>query len=525
MRSTVFFLTCLVGLAPGTVHAIDKERLRKLAQIPTPVINLSIKYNEAYGFYLGWTRPDEMIEATALQRSLRGDASDAAAYYRLGKLCQSMLLFQEARNSYAKAAALFFQQISARPGDGWLRAQYADSWYQSAEKNRRAEAEPPLRQAVQLAPNDWRCWAALGAYLQHRVVELWNDDQPVRDPKARQAAIEKLLGESNQCYEKAVSLAPQNPEVYADRALARATLGWNRAHYRLRQREQVHVQAELFVYAESFSLECIADLQAVARLKPNDPQAIATAGLVEFLSFKMRQPPDAAGAGDSFGRLPEPTRQSLSQVRAALEKLTHATEPKLAGEAWETLGMLDAMIWADHACAAADFRKAIEADPSREVAWHMLLISITAQGGTKTQAEAFIRVCRDRLQVKDCVPYHLQLARVFETSGDINMARQEVLAALRVGPHDVDANLAQAVMILKHGEERTWPEASAYLMKAGEALKQGPTRLQQARYTALLGFNLALQGNIAEASARFKDAIGLDGGNGSLYEARDLLGP
>jgi tetratricopeptide (TPR) repeat protein len=520
MRRTLALWTCFALLAPGTVHAVDKERLRKLTQIPTPVINLSIKYNEAYGFYLGWTKPDEMIEVTALQRSLRGDAGDAAAYYRIGKLYQSMQLYPPARDSYAKAATLFFQQIHARPGDGWLRAQYADAWYESADRQHRAEAEPPLRQAVQIAPNDWRCWAALGLYLQHRVAELWNDDQPVKDPKARQAEIEKLLAESKQSYDRAVSLAPpgEQPQVYADRAFAQATLGWNRANYRLRHGEQLNP------YAESFSLDCIADLQMVAKLKPTDPQAIATAALVEFLSFSLRQPPGQA-TGSPFSRVPEPTKQSLTLARGALEKLAHAQDLKLAGAAWETLGMLDAMIWADHERAEADFREAIKADPSREVAWHMLLISITSQGSTKKEAQAFIQVCRDRLEVGDCVPYHLQLARVLESSGEVRSAGQEVLGALRAGPQDADANLAQAVMILKYGEERTWPEAAAYLMKAGEALKQHPTRLQQARYTALQGFYLALQGNIAEASLKLKEALQLDNTNESLREAHDLLGP
>jgi tetratricopeptide (TPR) repeat protein len=476
-------------------------------------LNTSIMFNEAYGFYLGWTKPDELLEIVELRRALKNTADDAAIYRQIGKLYQCVQLLEPAREAFAAAARLYFQQVQAKPGDGWLRAQYADAWSETADRKRRAEAEAVFRQAVELAPNDWRCWATFGDYLQRTITDRFVDDPTPdrRDPKVRQAEIDKLLAETRQCYERAVAAAPREPEVYAARAFARSRTAQIIGRLRMRQGERVNF------YAEVFSPECVEDLKTAARLK-NDARSIGVAALAELLSVRLRQEPTPATPQEAWKRVPETTRESLEGARTALEKLGQGRDGRAAAEALEIAGLLEATIWSNDAKAEADFRQAVTKDPTRDTSWHLLLVTVARRGGP------FIPVCRERLALKDSPVYHLHLARVYDRSKYPASVEEEVKAAVNSGPRDFDANLAEAVYLMKYGEPNRLNDASAYLMRAAEAMREAPTRTRRAQLAAAQGFYMALAGNLREAQARFKEALNLDTMNESVCEALALLG-
>jgi tetratricopeptide (TPR) repeat protein len=509
-QAAIGAMLCLLCSLPASAAPVDRERLRSLAALPVPAMNNSIRFNEAYGFYLGWTKPDEMVEIVTLRRALRGDAGDAPLHRQIGKLYQSMQLADPARESFATAARLYFEQIKARPGDGWLRAQYADAWSESADRKRRAEAEPVFRHAVQVSPNDWRCWAAMGDYLQRAIKDRFIDDTTPdrRDPKVRQAELERMLNEARQCYEKAVAVAPQEPHVHAERAFARSRISQIVGLLRMRQGQRVNF------YAEVFSPECIDDLKTVARLQGNS-SSIGVAALAELLSVRLRQegPPHAKPQP-----LPEPTMQAMTQARAALEKLAQLPDPRQAAEAFETMGMLEASVWGDDARAEADFRQAVTKDPTREASWHLLLITASRRNGP------FVDICQERLKIKDSPTYHLQLANFYAHHSHTASLHTELEAALKADPKDFQANLAQAIYFLKFGEEKNLPEAMAYLARASDAVRELPVREYRAQYAAAQGFYHALTGNYPEARVRFKESLELDNTNEAVREALDLLG-
>lgn len=514
MRNALACCTCVALLAaPAVAAPIDKTRLRSLPQLPVPTLNTSILFNEAYGFYLGWTKPDEMVEIATLRKTLRGDTNDAPIHRQIGKLYQSLQLAEPARESFGQAAKLYFEQIKANPGDGWLRAQYADAWAESADRKRRADADPVFRQALQVAPNDWRCWMLMAGYLQRTVKDRFLDDVTLvrHDPKTRQAELDRLLTETRQCLERAAVVAPREPQVFADRAFVRSQMSIILGLLRTRQGERVNI------YAEAYAPECVDDLKMAARLK-GDARTIGVAAFAELLSVRLRQEKADPTPQDAWKNLPEPTRQSLQQARDALDKLHQTPNARDAAEASETLGMLDASVWGDDAKAEADFRDAVAKDPTREAAWHMLLVAVARRGS------GFVDVCNARLRVKDAPAYHLQLARVYEQSKYETSVRTELEAALKADPRDFDANLAQAIYAMKSGDDAALPTALAYLTRASEAAREVPTRQRRARLAATQGVYLALTGNAAEAKARFKESLDLEPGNEWVCEALDLLG-
>jgi Tfp pilus assembly protein PilF len=514
MRNALACCTCLALLAVSAAAApIDKTRIRSLPQLPVQTLNTSILFNDAYGFYLGWTRPDEMVEIATLRKTLRGDNSDALTHRQIGKLYQSLQLSQPARESFGQAAKLYFEQIKANPGDGWLRAQYADAWSESADRKRRADAEPVFRQALQVAPNDWRCWLLMAGYLQRAVKDRFLDDvTPVRhDPKARQAELDRLLGETRQCLERAASVAPREPQVFAERAFVRSQMSIILGLLRTRQGERVNI------YAEAYAPECVDDLKMAARLQ-GDARSIGVAAFAELLSVRLRQEKIDPTPQEAWKNLPEPTRQSLQQARDVLDKLRQSPNARDAAEASETLGMLDASVWGDDAKAEADFRDAVAKDPTREAAWHMLLVAVARRGS------GFVEVCNARLKVKDSPVYHLQLARVYEQSRYETSVKSELEAALKADPRDFDANLAQAISAMKSGDDAALRTALAYLTRASESAREVPTRLRRARLAGAQGVYLALTGNVPEAKARFKESLELEPGNEWVCEALDLLG-
>jgi Tfp pilus assembly protein PilF len=514
MRNALACCTCLALLSASAVaEPIDKARIRTLPQLPVQTLNTSILFNDAYGFYLGWDKPDEMVDVAMLRKTLRGDTSDAPTHRQIGKLYRSLQLVEPARESFGQAAKLYFEQIKANPGDGWLRAQYADAWAESADRKRRADAEPVFRQALQVAPNDWRCWMLMAGYLQRTVKDRFLDDvtQVRNDAKARQTELDRLLAETRQCLERAAAVAPREPQVFADRAFVRSQMSIILGLLRTRQGERVNI------YAEAYAPECIDDLKTAARLK-GDARSIGVAAFAELLSVRLRQEKTDPTPQEAWKNLPEPTRQSLQQARDTLDQLHQSPNPRDAAEASETLGMLDASVWGDDAKAEADFRDAVAKDPTRDASWHLLLVAVARRGA------GFVEVCNARLKVKDSPAYHLQLARVYEQSRYDTSVKSELEAALKADPRDFDANIAQAIYVMRSGDDAALPTALAYLTRASEAAREVPTRQRRGRLAATQGVYLALTGHAPEAKARFKEALDLEPDNEWVREALDLLG-
>src|SRR5581483_4610686 len=88
------------------------------------------------------------------------------------------------------------------------------------------EAESVLRKAVQFAPKQWKCRVALGRFLDWqarlRLSGMTGAADTDNSVSGRVAQTRRALAEAGECFDKAVSLAPDEGEVYFRRGMHRS---------------------------------------------------------------------------------------------------------------------------------------------------------------------------------------------------------------------------------------------------------------------------------------------------------------
>jgi tetratricopeptide (TPR) repeat protein len=517
MRTVVAWLALVSLLVPtGTAAGQDVQRLRPLAELPRANLGVALKFNSAHGFFVSWSPPDAPAEIARLRASLRDDGTDAEAYYRLAELMETVGQNDASRRCYARAAELFYPRVQAQPQGGWLLAQYGQAWAEAVDQARWHEAEPLLRQAATLAPEDWRCWAALGRILQRKALgELAHDGRETVRPDgdaiaarvaapASQEQMKQRLAEVEQCFDRAVAAAPQDPRPYIQRALARPALAVCRS---LSFGERTGQAA----FAGVFSPECARDLWEAARLQGKDCRAVAVAAIVEYEALRLR------GYADDH----QAVAAAVHRAEAFLLPLTEAGPAPPAAEAWETLGIVRGACGLTDRETEACFHRAVALEPSRPVAWHMLLSTLARMGRVEDAAE----VCRDRLRHADTPQNRVDLAYVLEHCDRLSEAQEQVREALRLGPRDYAANLAQAVILLKYGGREDLARVKELLDNAAAALGEAPSDARRAELATYRGIYLALADDVAGARLCFHEALRGDGGKETAGAALRLLGP
>jgi tetratricopeptide (TPR) repeat protein len=100
---------------------------------------------------------------------------------------------------------------------------------------KREEAESFFRLATAVSSNEWRCWASLGNHLANDTGSLFPEGPHGREifqalmssqqeasayqpPAESLKRLEAEVNEAARCYERAVALAPREPELYLQRA-------------------------------------------------------------------------------------------------------------------------------------------------------------------------------------------------------------------------------------------------------------------------------------------------------------------
>ena len=181
---------------------------------------------------------------------------------------------------------------------------------------------------------------------------------------------------------------------------------------------------------------------------------------------------------------------SLLKARAAVDKMCQDPNPQRAAEAWETSGILLKVIWADESKAEAAFRRAPALDPSRAVAWHMLLGLLCGQG----RKDAAIQTCQEKVRQQDAVIDRLTLAYFHEHEDRLSTAQEQIQQARCCWtPKSPEAHIAQAAMLLKYDEGKQWPSAEQHLRQAAAAMGDSPTSALKSSYCLVQGIYQALR--------------------------------
>lgn len=544
MRAWVITLTLTVMLTKSGAAQIDKTKLRNAATLPTVVTAAGYEFSSTHGFKTSAEKSDISAEIPALRKAMRGDTSDAERHYRLGRLYAEAQDRPRAQEAFVKSVALFRQQVKARPRDARLLARLGEALGATGKDG---EAEAVLRQAVTIAPREWRGWIALAHLLSGRAVAvLWGDaaggwkpgdavdyqrlEQQVARERPSVQQIERakaLLEEARRAHDRAVASTPRDPQPYLERGWFRAYVkGFLESIFFTAREERTDVagvtrEARAKLAMGILAPEALADFRQMARLSPNTPRALALATMFEItaaIAANGQQRDVVPGGGKKA--LPEAAQRPLRKALVQLRQLARSKNVRTASEAAEAEGYFE-FIHGDPTHAETCLRRALALDPRNEQAWNVLTGVLV--GGQRYGA--LVSLYQERLKRNDTAQNRLILAKAYERLNRLDKAEEQVQAALKREPDDFLANLALAVLWLKRSDDEVvFQKAKVQFARVTQVLSGREPRHQLIDYALMRGIFLALNGDLGEARRQLIDVLEADKDNTEAKEALTALG-
>jgi tetratricopeptide (TPR) repeat protein len=449
----------------GATPEVGKDALRKLVKLPSITFDSTWAFDAERGFSIGSSEHDLATQISALRKQLKGDPSDAESQLRLGELQSRLTDIYSAGKSFNVAAELFRRRIETQGPDAMLLCGLGRA-LQGA--GRSEEAESVLRKAVGIAPKEWRCRVALGRFLDssaHQNILTGSDHGKLLPGKV--ALSRRQLSEADECFDKAASLAPEEGEVYFRRGMHRSLEAMLLNQIDLAQGE---LRRDVLASRSQFSAVALADLQHASRLRAKDYALIGNTVLFEIYNVTARQ--DRMNWNDfSWNSLPEKTQHSILNAETRLENLGQDFDSRVAGGALEVLGILQGPILRDSRNCVVTLHRTVVLDPSREQAWD-ILSSALAQAH---RYDELLSICQERVREKESSRAHLLLGKAFEKMHQWDEAEAEILESVRLAPNSFTANLAEAALVLRRGQDADMlMDANSWLARAERLLGELP---------------------------------------------------
>src|SRR5882724_7607615 len=297
MRAIIVLAWLLAALnVRGVTPEMGKEKLRKLVRLPSVVFQAEWQFDPERGFILGSGDREAEARISEIRKELTADASDAGRYENLGELYSSAGDLKNAETAWAVAAGLYRRRVELQPENGLLLAGLGQALQHT---DRTQEAESILRRAVQIEPKEWRCWVALGRFLDSEArlaiyapgsATAASDGKPsgatADGPSPAEVLLaQKRMDEAGDCYDKAVAAAPREAEVFFRRGMHRCL----RTFLLNRVRPATGGWDGLDLFSDCFSPESLADLQKAGKLSPRDCGRIGGAALFEIYAECARK--------------------------------------------------------------------------------------------------------------------------------------------------------------------------------------------------------------------------------------------
>ncbi|MDB6125938.1 MAG: Tetratricopeptide 2 repeat protein [Pedosphaera sp.] len=465
-----FLLVALT--AQATTPEVGKDKLRRLVKLPVVTFQSDWTFDPERGFTIGSESQDIASQITDLKKELTKDTRDAARYYQLGQLYTKINETGAARNTWNKSVELYRKRVELQPENGTLLTEFGRA-LQDAGK--RTEAESILRQAVRVAPKDWKCWAALGSFLDGEsrrnlgenpkafsvANKKKNTSEPFRPAFAEVSQAEKWLEEAGSCFDKAVAAAPEESEVYYHRAMHLSL-----RNFLLKEIQRASgLQEDGEPITKCFSQESLSDLKRASELCPTDYQRIASLALFEIYTANNGRVNWHEGL--SWNSLPDRSQRLIREAMTRLQDLAQNSDPRLAAGALEALGILQGPVLQENRICLETLRRAITLDPSREQAWEALSATLAK---AHNYSELF-SVCEERLKQKDAPHNRVLFAKACEKMKLWDTAEEQILAALKQAPLDFSANLSLAALLLRRSQDSSLMlEANGWLGRSESLL-------------------------------------------------------
>jgi tetratricopeptide (TPR) repeat protein len=489
-----------------------RETLRELVVVPR--IDLRFGYF-AYANRANFLE-DHMVpgEIDHLRKDVKEHPEEPEGLLRLGALLNRTGRTNEARGYFERGEKAAKKKSELQPSDGPTLVLRADALI---NLGRKSEVESLLRRATQVSSNEWKCWAGLGRYLgdnalneilptqvkgssasDEAVISAAAKYQPPSELLAKAEAMRK---ESEACYDKAVALAPKEPDAYLDRANIEGSYAMFDFLGRFYRDRQSPKQSE--VLQLRCSAATVRGLKEAARLCPDDEHvAMAAAWLEAFHAVLEVGQRDTSYDLSSWKSLPENARNSLRQAMGHLEVLSRTANKSRSAGAFQSLGILK-MMTQDWTGAIGDFHRALALEPVREKAWEGLL---GAQVGSGASPEELVTTCKGLVKNKDCCRSRLFLAKALIRQNKFDEAKVEIKKSADLEPNNILSYLFAGALLLKlTDDENNLSYAVSQMTSAKEVLDKMPDDSEKSARWREFMLNGAILSGLLDKPAEAKD--------------------
>jgi tetratricopeptide (TPR) repeat protein len=452
LLAAIFFAA--VFSANADTQPRGDERLRELVVFPEMNLTFSLGIScQNYEWVIN-QNGDLPTEIAEQREKLKRQPDDVKQLMHLAYLLDSNGETNESQSCYQKAGQLCRNKVAANPQDGLSLMALGVTLDALGKED---EAEHDVRKATLVSPNEWRCWTGLGNFLEGNSFDsMFSKDlrnvvgpgqvpsQAVLDYRPALETLKKseaMRDEASRCFDRAMALAPKEPEVLFQCAGYMSMSNLQNCYIRhYRDNEKISANEWLLSF---FSKETVFNLKKAAESKPKDYQYISLAAYFEYFVPVVQSHLD----NNATDVLPDKTKQSIHSAMTQLENLAEDADKKIAAGALENLGFLN-MVFGNKSAAAANFRRAVALDPTREQSWDLLL----ATTGTDSQEDAVV-VCEARLKQKDSTRNRLLLARALEHQKKWDKTSEQAEAALLMDSNNIVAHLELLALAIKQSTD------------------------------------------------------------------------
>jgi tetratricopeptide (TPR) repeat protein len=475
-------LTAIISVAFLSLFAVapprGNDRLRELVVFPRMDMTFNfglLNWNgDKWSITENENLPDEISK---LREELKQHPDDIDRLLRLGDSLGSNDQTNESQACFQKVEQICRIKIAANPHDGLSLTKLGKA-LDALTKN--DEAENVYRRATVISPNEWMCWVGLGNYLGDAWVEMFpmhlrrqllGSRTPPREvldfrpsPEALKRS-ETLCSEASRCFDRAMTIAPKEPEVFIQRAAYMSSSNWFSCFVRhIRRSEEIEDNAFFLAH---FSPETIANLQKAAELRPKDYQLIGLAAYSQWFNAVLQA---NVTSNFTFDMLPDKNRQSIRNAMTSLETLSQDSDKTTAAGALRYLGMLN-MAFGNKEAATANFRRAVSLNPAHEQTWDLLFGMLLDSGSLND----LLAVGESRLKANNSARNHLVLGKVYAKMGNWKEANNQATIAGKLETNNIIPPLLLAAVALKQSADTNqMTMAFRYLTCAEEILAQMP---------------------------------------------------
>ena len=461
---------------PLAASHVDFTRLRTVAShLPIPLYEV-----EATAAASASGEDTEALPASArvavLKRGLKGDESDAKNLDRLGNALWESGDRDSAREAYGKSVVAYRVLVAAHKDDAALLAELSIALTDSGNE---AEAETVARQALALAPKSPEAQYALGsALLAQALRKLTGESQTVEvsadhlgafnELIARlrahpptdddRAAAEQLAQSAAASYDRMIALAPDAPQGYRRRADFRSRRGLG-----ITTTLQTLRGASADPLAALYAPEVIDDIEHAADLDPKNVALSEQAAqmAIEGVIYRNERGIDLR-EGKTWNSLPASARKGAQKQIDRLRALAMRVDGPRAAHAWEALGVIELNGVEDRDAAVEDFKKALNADPTRTRAAYEYASMLRDD----RRYDEITTLLQPLVAAHDSATARLYLCYADAHLENWDNAQKNADAALVLQPESFAANLTVAQINL----ERIATDPPARLRRAGECL-------------------------------------------------------